>query len=83
MARQYPKQYADARERVNRHSDRYQDPSDADRILQMADAYDEDNLVVDTPDAQDTKSVTTLKNYLTGLKRPLLTSRSPTRRRPN
>jgi integrase len=54
---------------MNDHRDRYQDPEDAERMLQMADAYDEDNLVVDTPEEQETKSVTTLKNYLTGLKK--------------
>lgn len=69
MARKYPKQYTDTRERVKAHRNRYQDPDDAERILKMADAYDEDNLVVDTPDEQDTKSVTTLKNYLTGMKK--------------
>jgi integrase len=51
------------------HFPGYQDPDDAERILKMADAYDADNLVVDTPDGQKTKSVTTLKNYLTGLKK--------------
>ena len=83
MARQYPRQYLDTRERVKKHRYEgphefgqrelylpgYKDPDDAERILEMADAYDEDNLVVDTPEGQSTKSVTTLKNYLTGLKK--------------
>jgi len=82
MARKYDQQYRDARERIQNHSTEgthevrkgverthpgYKDPEDAERILKMADAYDEDNLVVDCPDEQSTKSVTTLKNYLTGL----------------
>lgn len=83
MARDYSSQYKDTRERVMEHQhevtdggDRgnqyfpgYKDPTDAERILKMADAYDENNLVVETPEGQDTKSVTTLKNYLTGLKK--------------
>lgn len=84
MARKYERQYQDARERVKEHRFEgthevrqnheethpgYKDPEDAERILKMADAYDADNLVVDTPEGQDTKSVTTLKNYLTGLKK--------------
>ncbi|WP_435179809.1 tyrosine-type recombinase/integrase [Halorussus sp. AFM4] len=81
MARSYPKQYADARERIRDHKDGftdsqtgveiegYCDPSDAERILKMANAYEADNLVVDTPEGQETKSVTTLKNYITGLKK--------------
>lgn len=83
MARKYERQYQDTRERVQKHRHEgtyevargeqyfpgYKDPDDAQRILKMADAYDDENLVVDTPDGQDTKSVTTLKNYLTGLKK--------------
>lgn len=84
MARKYEQQYRDARERVMEHRFEgthevrqnheethpgYKDPEDAERILKMADAYDADNLVVDTPEEQSTKSVTTLKNYLTGLKK--------------
>lgn len=84
MARKYEQQYQDARERIKKHRDggefegtngetqefdAFEDPEDADRILKMADAYDADNLVVETPEEQDTKSVTTLKNYLTGLKK--------------
>ena len=84
MAREYAKQYQDTRERVTSHRHGgafevvngreeyfppYKDPEDADRILRMADAYDDDNLMVDTPDGQKTKSPTTLKNYLTGLKK--------------
>ena len=84
MARDYPQQYADTRERVEEHKDGgeyevwngrtkefppYKDPNDADRILRMANAYEEDNMLEDTPEAQKTKSVTTLKNYLSGLKK--------------
>jgi len=84
MARKYQQQYADARKRIQKHRDggmfevingreveylSFKDPEDADRILRMADAYDPDNLVVETPEGQSTKSVTTLKNYLTGLKK--------------
>ena len=82
MARKYDQQYEDARERIRTHSTEgthevrkgkeedhpgYVDPEDAERILTMADAYDADNPIVDCPDGQKTKSVTTLKNYLTGL----------------
>ncbi|ADE01846.1 site-specific integrase [Haloferax volcanii] len=82
MARKYDQQYEDARERIRNHSTEgthqvrkgverthpgYEDAEDAERILTMADAYDADNLVVDCPEGQSTKSVTTLKNYLTGL----------------
>jgi integrase len=82
MARDYEQEYQDARKRVREHSTPgthevrkgverthpgYEDPSDAERILTMADAYEEDNLVVDCPDGQKTKSPTTLKNYLTAL----------------
>ena len=84
MARDYPQQYADTRERVKEHSDGgtyevwngreeyfapYKDPDDADRILKMANAYEEDNMLEDTPEGQKTKSVTTLKNYLSTLKK--------------
>lgn len=84
MAREYRQQYQDTRKRVRRHASPgthevwngreesapgYVDPEDADRILHMADAYDEDNFTVDVPDGQKAKSVTTLKNYLTGLKK--------------
>ena len=83
MGQSYLKQYADTRERVKNHkydttseapSDHgkpipgYVDSDDADRILKMADAYDANNLVVDTPDSQETKAPTTLKNYLSALK---------------
>lgn len=82
MARSYDQQYQDARDRVMNHRHEgthevrkghekthpgYEDPDDAERILKMADAYDDDNVVVDCPDGQKTKSVTTLKSYLTGL----------------
>lgn len=84
MARDYPQQYGDTRERIKRHRHggefevwngrtkefpAYQDPDDADRILTMADAYEKDNMLEETPDGQQTKSVTTLKNYLSGLKK--------------
>lgn len=84
MARKYDQQYLDTRERVLKHRFEgthevvngrekyfagYKDPEDAERILEMADAYDEDKLVVETPEGQDTKSVTTLKNYLSALKK--------------
>ena len=84
MARSYSSQYQDTRERVREHRHggefevangrtqefpAYEDPEDAERILKMADAYDEDNLVGDPPDDQKTKSETTLKNYLSGLKK--------------
>ncbi|WP_254764864.1 site-specific integrase [Natrinema marinum] len=84
MARSYSQQYEDTRERVREHRHggefeitngrtkefpAYEDPEDAERMLQMADAYDEENLVEDTPDGQKTKSETTLKNYLSGLKK--------------
>lgn len=55
------------RKGVERTHPGYEDAEDAERILTMADAYDADNLVVDCPEGQSTKSVTTLKNYLTGL----------------
>lgn len=84
MARDYPQQYADTRDRVEKHKSGgtfevwngreeefppYQDPNDADRILKMANAYEEDNMLEDTPEEQSTKSVTTLKNYLSALKK--------------
>lgn len=84
MAREYRQQYKDTRERVMRHRHEgtyevwngreesypgYKDPEDAERILHMADAYDPDNFMVEPPAGQKTKSVTTLKNYLTGLKK--------------
>ncbi|PSQ56976.1 integrase [Halobacteriales archaeon SW_8_68_21] len=84
MARDYPQQYANTRERINRHRNGgefevwnnrtkefppYQDSDDADRILTMANAYEQDNILEDTPDGQKTKSVTTLKNYLSALKK--------------
>jgi integrase len=84
MARDYPQQYADTRERIKEHRHggnfevwngreehfpAYKDPDDADRILKMANAYEKDNMLEDTPDGQKTKSVTTLKNYLSGLKK--------------
>ena len=84
MARDYPQQYADTRERVKEHSDGgtyevwngrekefppYKDLEDADRIIKMANAYERDNMLEDTPDGQKAKSVTTLKNYLSGLKK--------------
>lgn len=84
MAREYQQQYRDTRERVMRHRYEgtyevwngreqyvpgFKDPEDAERILHMADAYDADNFTVIPPDGQKTKSVTTLKNYLTGLKK--------------
>lgn len=84
MARRYDDQYHDTRKRVKKHSEggefeitngetehipAFKDPDDADRILRMADAYDEDNLTVGTPVGQKTKSVTTLKNYISGLKK--------------
>lgn len=84
MAREYAQQYRDTRDRVTRHATSgthdvrngreeqfpgYVDPEDAERILHMADAYDADNFTVDPPAGQQAKSVTTLKNYLTGLKK--------------
>ncbi|PSQ45861.1 integrase [Halobacteriales archaeon SW_7_68_16] len=84
MARDYPQQYADTRERIDRHKQGgefevwngrtkefppYKDSDDADRILKMAGAYEEDNTLEDTPEGQKTKSVTTLKNYLSALKK--------------
>lgn len=84
MARDYPQQYADTRERIKEHRHGgtfevwngreeefppYEDPEDADRILTMADAYERDNMLEDTPEGQQAKSVTTLKNYLSGLKK--------------
>jgi len=84
MARDYPQQYADTRERVKEHSDGgtyevwngrekefppYKDPEDADRIIKMANAYERDNMLEDTPEGQKAKSPTTLKNYLSGLKK--------------
>lgn len=84
MARDYPQQYADTRERVKEHRDGgtyevwngreeefppYKDSDDADRIIKMANAYERDNMLEDTPDGQQSKSVTTLKNYLSGLKK--------------
>lgn len=84
MARDYPQQYADTRERIKKHSDGgeyevwngrteefapFKDPDDADRLLKMADAYEEDNLLVEVPDGQKTKSINTIKNYLSALKK--------------
>lgn len=84
MARDYPQQYADTRERVKEHRHggefevwngrteefpAYEDSDDADRILTMADAYEKDNMLEETPESQQPKSVTTLKNYLSGLKK--------------
>jgi integrase/ribosomal protein L40E len=84
MARDYPQQYKDTRERVKEHRhggefeiwnnqtrefQPYEDAEDADRIITMANAYEEDNLLADTPDGQKSKSPTTLKNYLSGLKK--------------
>ncbi|MFC6756292.1 MULTISPECIES: site-specific integrase [Haloarcula] len=84
MARDYPQQYQDTRDRVKEHRHggsfevwngreeefpAYEDPNDADRIIQMANAYEEDNLLEETPDGQKPKSPTTLKNYLSGLKK--------------
>jgi integrase/ribosomal protein L40E len=84
MARDYPQQYADTRSRVKEHRNggefevwngrveefpAYEDPEDADRIIKMANAYEEDNLLAETPDGQKPKSPTTLKNYLSGLKK--------------
>lgn len=84
MARDYPQQYADTRERVREHKHggsyevwngrekhfpAYVNPDDADRILKMANAYEEDNMLEDTPEGQRTKSPTTLKNYLSALKK--------------
>lgn len=84
MARDYDQQYQDTRERIMRHRHPgtyeisngreehfpgYQDPEDGERMLSMADAYDADNFTVDPPSGQQTKSRTTLKNYLTGLKK--------------
>lgn len=84
MARDYPQQYADTRSRVEEHRNGgtfevwngreeyfppYEDPDDADRILQMANAYERDNMLEDTPEGQKSKSPTTLKNYLSALKK--------------
>lgn len=84
MARKYEQQYQDARERIKKHKDggvfevtngaeqefpAFEDHEDADRMLEMADAYDEDKLTVDTPESQKLKSVNTLKNYLSALKK--------------
>lgn len=84
MARKYERQYQDTRERIKRHAEggefeyaqsqykelqAFEDPDDAERILEMADAYDEDKITVQPPDGQSTKAPTTLKNYLSGLKK--------------
>lgn len=84
MAREYSQQYLDARDRIKRcavesttthengkttHHPGFVDPDDADRILRMADSYDPNKFTVETPAGQKAKSVTTLKNYLTGLKK--------------
>lgn len=91
MARAYRQQYQDTRERVMRHREAgtyevwngrsksypgFKDPEDAERVLHMADVYDPDKFTVDPPTGQKAKSGTTLKGYLTGLKKSLRTSRS-------
>jgi len=65
MARKYERQYRDTRERIRKHAEGgvveyadnhrkdflpYADLDDADRILEMADAYDEDKLNPSPPE---------------------------------
>lgn len=67
MAKDIAQKYEESKQRIENRRDTFKDPKDADRILQMADAYDETNVIESPPEGQNTKSKTTLKNYLVGL----------------
>jgi integrase/recombinase XerD len=50
--------------RVEDEKDQFVNPDNADAILQMAKAYDPDNMLVDVPDGEQTNAPSTLENYV-------------------
>lgn len=51
-------------ERVENQKAEFVNPDNADAILQMAKAYDPDNMLVDVPDGEQTNAPSTLENYV-------------------
>jgi len=66
--REVNSEYKTAIERYESHEYDFRDNSDHDRVADMARAYDPENVLVECPNGEDTKSKTTLTAYLRHLK---------------
>lgn len=69
MARSPNQRYDAVQAHIRDSADDYADPEDADRILRMANAYDEDNLLVELPEDGRYMSRSSRILYLRGLNR--------------
>ena len=51
-------------QRVENEKDDFENPSNAEAILHMAKAYDEDQMLVSVPEGEQTNALSTLENYV-------------------